>query len=78
MHAAEHILEFVREIAPSGVEIGPGTSLFEGQILDSFRLVEVLSFLEREFGVRVTPSEIIFANLDSVEKMADLVARKRS
>lgn len=74
----EIILEFVRELAPADSAIALETSLFDGRLLDSLQLMELISFLEKEFAIRVEPAEIVLDNLDSVEKMMGLIARKRA
>ncbi len=58
--------------------ISPGTSLFEGKILDSMKLVELIGFLETQYAIRVKALDITVENLDTIEKMAEFVRRKQN
>jgi acyl carrier protein len=51
-------------------------SLLDQGIIDSTGVLEVIAFLERNFGVRVEDSEMLPENLDSVERIAAFVKRK--
>jgi acyl carrier protein len=80
MQRSDLILEFIREslLDDSAVEIDEDTSLFDSRFLDSLNLVEILRFLEDEFSVRVSPSEVTLENLDSASRMTALLDRKRA
>ncbi len=43
--------------------------LFSTGAVDSFALVSLILFLEREGGFRINPADVNLDNLDSVEKM---------
>ena len=53
------------------------TSLLEAGIIDSTGVLEVIMFIETTFGVTVEDSEMLPENLDSIERIAAFVARKR-
>ncbi len=58
--------------------IGPGEfsleeSLVDQGVIDSFGLVESSAFIEREFGIQVTESDMNRTNFGSVRKMAAFV-----
>ena len=53
------------------------TSFMSGGIIDSTGILELIFFLEDTYGVKVQPEEMIPANLDSVNKVAQFVATKR-
>ena len=54
------------------------TSLLDQGIIDSTGVLELVSFLESEFGISVGDMEIIPDNLDSISAIAAYVARKTS
>jgi acyl carrier protein len=56
--------------------LGDDTSLIGGGWVDSTGMLEVISFLEVEFGIRVADLEMVPENLDSIERIARFVARK--
>ncbi len=55
--------------------IGPETPLFSGQIIDSFALITLMMFIEREAGIRIPPSDVTLDNLDTAERILAYVNR---
>ena len=53
------------------------TSLLEHGIIDSTGVLEVIVFLESTFGITVDDSELLPENLDSIERIAAFVERKK-
>ena len=53
------------------------TSLLDHGIIDSTGVLEVIMFVESAFGVTVEDAEMLPENLDSIERIAAFVARKR-
>jgi len=51
-------------------------SLLDTRILDSTGMVELVEFVEDEFGVTVDDAELTPENLDSVKRVAAFVGRK--
>jgi len=51
-------------------------SFLEKGILDSTGVLELVSYLEKQFGIRVEADEIIPDNLDSLNKLTSFVLRK--
>jgi acyl carrier protein len=47
-------------------------------LLDSMGFMELVAFLEAEYGIRVGDDEMVPANLDSLDAIDAFVARKRS
>jgi acyl carrier protein len=54
------------------------TSLRDLGIVDSTGVLEVVSYIEREHGILVADSELLPENLDTVDAIAEFVARKRA
>lgn len=54
-----------------------GASLLDRGIIDSTGVLEVISFIEETFGITVEDSELLPENLDSIERIASFVVRKR-
>lgn len=52
------------------------TSFLEGGIIDSTGILELVSFLEEEFGISVKDEELIPENLDSIANVAGYLERK--
>jgi acyl carrier protein len=53
------------------------TPLFSSNILDSFNMIEVVTFIEKETGVAFGAMELHLDNLDSVQNMVQFVEKKR-
>lgn len=53
-------------------------SLLDLGVVDSTGVLEIMGFLESSFGVQVEDDEIVPENLDSIERIASFVERKRS
>ena len=52
-------------------------SLIESGVLDSTGVVEMVTFLEESFGILVDDEDLTSENLDSIERLAGFVQRKR-
>lgn len=57
-------------------ELADAPSLIEAGVLDSTGAMELVGFLEQEFAVAISDSEIVPENLDSLDGIAGFVARK--
>ncbi|MBU1237945.1 MAG: acyl carrier protein [Gammaproteobacteria bacterium] len=53
-------------------------SLLERGIIDSTGVLEVIGFVEDNFGIKVEDSEMLPENLDSIDFIAAFVARKQA
>jgi methoxymalonate biosynthesis acyl carrier protein len=52
----------------------PDADLFEAGILDSLAFIDLVVFLEQEFGLRISPDELEPENFRSITRIADFVA----
>jgi acyl carrier protein len=60
------------------VELKGDTSFLESGIIDSTGVLELVSFLEEQFKVKVDDEDLIPANLDSVDAIIRFVECKRA
>ena len=51
-------------------------SFLESKILDSMGILELIQYLDEEFGVKVHESEMIPSNLDSIDNLLAFLAKK--
>ena len=51
------------------------TPLLQGGVLDSMGIMELVAFLEEEFGVRVPDSDLTEENLGSIDGIVGFVTR---
>ena len=70
--AEDELLDFVRSISRRGMarRVNADTSLFEARALDSMNVLELVGYLERRLGRRLTDDEIVMSNFRSVRAMA--------
>ncbi len=59
-----------------GVQINDDTSFMKSHILDSSGFMELILFLEENFGVKVEDAELLPENLDSLLNIEAFVGRK--
>lgn len=59
-------------------ELAAETSLITGGYVDSTGMLEVITFLEGEFGIRIKDQEMVPENLESIGQIAAFVARKKA
>lgn len=70
----EKLLAILEEIQPDA-DYETCTTLIDDGILDSFAILSIVAELEDEFGVTVTPAEIIPDNFNSARALWDMVRR---
>jgi acyl carrier protein len=54
------------------------SSLLEKGVIDSTGVLEVVTFIETEFGLTVEDAELLPENLDSIGQIAAYVERKKA
>lgn len=57
--------------------IDESTSLLDTGVIDSTGVMDLVAFLETQFAIEVADEDLIPDNLDSIEKIASFVERKR-
>ena len=59
-------------------DVTPTTLLFSTGIIDSFALVTLMTYLEVEGGIRISPADVHLANFDSVARILGYVERVKA
>ena len=59
-------------------DIQDDTSFMGSHILDSTGFIELISYLEEQFGFQVKDEEMVPENLDSLKNIAHFVSSKRA
>ena len=76
---AKEIKEFVVSnflFGQDGEALNPEQSFLENGIIDSTGVLELVSFLEQQFGISIADRELIPENLDSIQNATQFVSRK--
>jgi acyl carrier protein len=58
-------------------ELADDSLLVTSGVVDSTGMLEMIAFVESEFGIRIADDEMVPENLESIERIASFVARKR-
>jgi acyl carrier protein len=73
----ERLLEFItRNFMVEREEIDLDKSMIDEGIIDSFGLVEIATFMENEFGMKITEEQMVRENFGSVNKIVGFIQRE--
>lgn len=69
----------VREFMDSGRggSLADDAPLIEDGVIDSLGIFVLVAFLEKEFGVKIRPDDILLENFETVGAIRDLVLARR-
>ncbi|MBR0378173.1 MAG: acyl carrier protein [Lachnospiraceae bacterium] len=70
----EELISILEEIQPDA-DYETCETLIDDNILDSFAILSIISELEDEYDIRITPAEIIPANFNSAKAIYAMVKR---
>ena len=70
----DKLIEILEDIQP-GVDFRNCDTLIEDGLLDSFAILSIVSELQDEFGISITPAEIIPENFNSAKALWAMVCR---
>lgn len=73
------IREFVQKnllFGANGKSLTDDTSFLESGIIDSTGILELVTFLEGKFSIRIADEEVLPENLDSVSRVTRFVSSK--
>ena len=66
----------VDKIVGEEIEIADDASLFSEGIIDSLGNVKLISFLEKQYNIRIEPGEITMENFDTIKQIVAFVEQK--
>lgn len=61
----------------NGYPFSDQTSFLENGIVDSMNVMEIVMYTEENFGIKVKDEDIVPANFDSVQNLAEFIRRKQ-
>ena len=73
MDHRERILGIVRKVSNNTTLPDPDESLFDSGFLDSFALPDVVSELEREFGIKIPDSDLNPRKFESITRIQSYI-----
>jgi acyl carrier protein len=66
--------ELGRNVTPVGDE----ESLLEAGVIDSLGVLELVTFIEKQYGVAISEDEMMPENFDTLDAMAAFIGRRRN
>ncbi len=73
---AERIRWFLIQQFPATRNVGNEEPLLKNGLIDSLGILEVVTFLERQFGFTVTDEELLPENFESIHSLSNFVQLK--
>jgi acyl carrier protein len=70
----EKLLEILQDIKPN-IDYETETRLIDGGLLDSISILSLVSELEDNFGIEITPVDLVPVNFNSAKALWDMVKR---
>jgi acyl carrier protein len=69
MDRQTQIVEIVKRVAGKPIDPAPEESLFESGALDSFILADLVTAIEKEFGLKIPDADLTPRKFDSVSRI---------
>ncbi|MFF2808188.1 acyl carrier protein [Streptomyces sp. NPDC058000] len=78
MGRREKIRDYMEDrfLVEFGEDVTPDTDLFKAGVMDSFGYLQLMDFLEAEFGMKISSDEILGNVFVSLATIDDFVAEK--
>ncbi len=80
-NAKKQIRQFIVENFLFGDDSQPlpgDLSLVDNDLIDSTGVLELVCFLEERFGLKVADEDITPANLDTIDRIAEFIMRRKA
>jgi len=71
----DKLIEFIRDefLDDPGTQIDENTKLISSGMIDSFSLVSLQSFIEKEFGKKIPAPRITAESFDTIKQMIQII-----
>ena len=70
----EELIKILEDVKP-GINFNEEENLIEDEILDSFDIVNLVSRLDDEFDIKITPADLVPENFKSAKTIFDLIQK---
>lgn len=70
----EELIKILENVKP-GVDFEKEKNLIEEEVLDSFDIVNLVTRINDEFDVEITPADLIPSNFESAETIYNLILK---
>ena len=72
------IKNYIIENYESEEKINLSTNLIQDEIIDSYGIVDLVSFLETEFKIKFKETEILADNFESINRIVNFIHSKKN
>jgi acyl carrier protein len=76
-NVAERIRKFLVHQFPATGKVGENESLLGSGLIDSLGILDVVSFLEHEFGIAISDEDLLPENFGSIQSLSNFVAQRK-
>lgn len=77
MNIKEEIIGCISKVGKiSKDELDLDTQIFDSNIVTSLGLLEIVSFIEKQYNLIITPEELIHENFGSIRMIVDFINKK--
>lgn len=78
MEMADRLRSFIKQnfYVAQKLEVADDDSLLDRGVMDSTGVLELVTYLEGEFGIQVADDEFVPENLDSISAMVRFIQKK--
>ena len=70
----DHMIELLEDVK-GNVDYENCTTLVDDNILDSFAIISLVTALEDEFGIMISPAELVPENFNSANALWEMIER---
>lgn len=71
------IKNFLKKQAPKGTSFNDSDSLLASGVIDSMKMLDLISFVEQQFSIAIDEDEMMPDNFESVDAITRFVEEKR-
>jgi acyl carrier protein len=68
---------FLKDKAPKGVNFSDSDNLLTKGVIDSLRMLDMISFLESQYRLKVDEDDLMPENFESVEAIARFIEQRK-
>jgi len=72
MNIKDQLKEYVEELAKQD-DIDPSINLFETGLLTSVHVLDLIAYIEEQFGIVISPDDLSIENFGSIDEMVTYV-----
>lgn len=73
----EQVKSYISHLVPAGTQLQEDSTLITNGLIDSMSVVDLIVYLEKEFQVKFSDTEMTPENFDTLSAISSLIERKR-